>query len=197
MRPFVKRKLRAMSGTLVVVLSLAVAGLVALSVRRIELGREPGPTACSRVVDDVYQRSAQPFALRDATGEAVIEPAGMTVRTRHSTTKFSGGAGLSSRGRASERLLKENDVAYVLGELSIARDQNGATVRRVAVAENGRRLLVSNLSQSQLLVIERVWLWVGTAVFLTAAIVLPWAYYQRYHVRVAPARVAAESGAER
>src|SRR5215210_695704 len=33
-----------------------------------------------------YQRSAQAFVLRDATGEAIVDPGEMTVNTRHSVT---------------------------------------------------------------------------------------------------------------
>lgn len=54
------------------------------------------------------------------------------------------------------------------------------------VAENGRRLLVSNLSKEQLLFIERLWFWIGTSVFVLTAMVLAWSYYQRYQVSAVP-----------
>ena len=43
-----------MSTALVILLSLAVAGGLAWTVRRIELGREPKPTACTDIMDKVF-----------------------------------------------------------------------------------------------------------------------------------------------
>ena len=132
------------------------------------------------------ERSAQSFVLRDASGEAVVEPKGMTVRTRHVAGTFGSGGGVTSSKRVSERMLKEDDAAYVLGELSVTTAPNGARVRQVRVAENGRRLIVSNLSEEQLLFRERLWFWIGTFVFAMTVLMLSWSYYQRYYVSAAP-----------
>lgn len=58
MSPFFQRKLRAMSTALVILLSLAVAGLLAWRVRRLELAREPARSASSRVLDEVFGAGA-------------------------------------------------------------------------------------------------------------------------------------------
>jgi hypothetical protein len=134
----------------------------------------------------VWQRSAQSFVLRDPSGEVVIEPQEMSVRTRHSSTKFGNSGGMGRSERISERLLKENDVVYALGEMIVSPAANGTSVRKLRIAENGRRLLVSNLSEAELIFIERLWFWIGTSIFVIMAIVLAWAYYQRYHVHIAP-----------
>jgi hypothetical protein len=130
------------------------------------------------------QRSGQRFLVRDASGEALIEPHGMTVRTRHSVTRFSGMSG--SRGRSSERMLKEGDAAYVLGELVVVPSSGGACTRHVQMAEDGRRLLVSNYSRDELIRRERLWLWTGTIAFALSVGVMAWVYVQRYHVAGIP-----------
>jgi hypothetical protein len=129
-----------------------------------------------------FERSVHPFVLRDSTGDVVIEPSEMTVRTRHRTSKIAGGGSLGSGTRVIERMLWEGDDAYALGELTIATGTDGATDRRLSVAENGRRLLVSNLSEEQLSFFARLWFWLGAVVFGSALIVLIWAFYERYHV---------------
>ena len=130
----------------------------------------------------VRQRSAQPFVLRDASGEALIDPRGMTVRTRHSVTKLRGASGLTSRTRRSEQLLKEGDSAYVLGELAVEPSSSGASVLHVRLAEDGRRLLVSNYTRDELIRRERFWLWSGAIVFALSTAVLVWSNVQRFHV---------------
>jgi hypothetical protein len=132
-----------------------------------------------------YDRSAQPFVLRDASGEAVVEPRGLTVRTRHVATRFRP-AGPASGGRVTERMLLEGDTVYVQGELGERAGADGAAGRRLRVAADGRRLLVSTLPRERLLAVERTWLWAGTAAFVVAAAALAWAYYQRYHVTAIP-----------
>jgi hypothetical protein len=134
-----------------------------------------------------YERSANSFVVRDATGDAVIDPTGITVHTRHFTTSIgSGDAALGSGRRVSEKSLREGDEAYVLGELSVTTAPDGRAVRHVRIAENGRRLLVSNLSEGQLVFAARVWLWIGAVVAASSLIILIWAWHQRYHVINAP-----------
>src|SRR4051794_25760139 len=59
MSPFLRTRLRAMSTTLVIVLSLAVAAVLAWLVRRYEVERETRPsTAGSRVLDAVFTNGA-------------------------------------------------------------------------------------------------------------------------------------------
>jgi hypothetical protein len=96
------------------------------------------------------------------------------------------GGGITSNKRVSERLLKEGDVAYVLGELTVSPGPRGTSVRTVRVAQDGRRLLVSNLNEDQLFLIEKLWLWIGAAFFVTSVLVLAWSFYQRYQVNVVP-----------
>lgn len=50
-----------------------------------------------------YEQSLQPFLLRDVSGEAVIDPRGMTVRTRHSAASFGSDGGVSSSKRSLRR----------------------------------------------------------------------------------------------
>ena len=132
------------------------------------------------------ERSGQSFLIRDASGEAMIDPHDMTVRTRHSTTRYGGSAGLTSSRRTSERLLKEGDTAYVLGELRFSADVGGAHARSVGIAADGRRLLVSNLSEAELMRRERIQLWLGAAVSAASAMLLAWSYVQRYRVAGIP-----------
>jgi len=134
----------------------------------------------------VTERSAQPFILRDATGEAVIEPQGMSVRTRHSSGPFGSSGGVTSNRRVSEEMLKEDDVAYVLGELSVSVTPEGTTLRKLRVAENGRKLLVSNLDKENLLFVERLWFWIGLSLFLATVLLLAWSFFQRYQVKIMP-----------
>jgi len=132
-----------------------------------------------------FERSSQHFVLRDATGEVVVEPKDMHVRTRHRVTKFGSAAAVGTSGsRVTEETLREGDSAYALGELSVASASGDG--RRLRAAENGRRLLVSNLDEAHLVFVERVWFWTGTSVFVAVVLVLAWSYYQRYHVVVAP-----------
>jgi hypothetical protein len=134
----------------------------------------------------VVERSSQPFILRDTNGEATIEPQGMTVRTRHRAGTFGNGGGVTSSARVSERMLKEDDVAYVLGELSVNAAPDGTSPRRIRVAENGRRLFVSNFDKEDILFIERLWFWIGLSIFLAMLLLLAWSYFQRYQVKSVP-----------
>src|SRR3954467_2142536 len=54
MSPFLQRKFRTMSTTLVIIASFAAAGLLAWLVRRYETQREAAPTASSRVLSEVF-----------------------------------------------------------------------------------------------------------------------------------------------
>jgi hypothetical protein len=131
------------------------------------------------------ERSSQAFVLRDATGEATIDPSGATVRTRHSVTRFGGTGGLTSSRGTTERMLWEGDEAYVLGELALVR--SGSTVtRRVRLPEDGRRLVVSNYSEARLIVREMAWLVLGAVAVVISVSAITWGYAQRYQVRVLP-----------
>jgi hypothetical protein len=131
------------------------------------------------------ERSAQRFLLRDATGEVSIDPSGAVVRTRHSWSKFKSRSFVARR-RETERLLCEGDRAYVVGELSHEKRPTGVIERMVRASEDGRRLLVSNFTEAELIGQERLWIWGGTLVFLLTVLVLAWMYAQRYEVRVTP-----------
>ena len=131
------------------------------------------------------ERSAQRFLLRDATGEVSIDPSGAVVRTRHSWSKFKSRSFVARR-RETERLLCEGDQAYVVGELSHEKRPTGIIERIVRAPEDGRRLLVSNFTEAELIAQERLWIWGGTLVFLLSVLALAWMYAQRYEVRVAP-----------
>ena len=131
------------------------------------------------------ERSAQPFLLRDASGEVAIDPSGLTVRTRHSVTKFGHMGGITSSRRSTERMLWEGDQAYVLGELA-AVPAGGTTKRRVRLPEDGRRLIVSNYSEGQLIGREMVWLALGGLLVVLAVAAIFWGYAQRYQVAAMP-----------
>jgi len=131
------------------------------------------------------ERSAQRFLLRDATGEVSIDPSGAVVRTRHSWSKFKSRSFLARR-RETERLLCEGDQAYVVGELTHERRPTGVVERIVRAPEDGRRLLVSNFTEAELIGQERLWIWSGTLLFLLTALAVAWVYAQRYEVRVTP-----------
>jgi hypothetical protein len=131
------------------------------------------------------ERSAQRFLLRDATGVVSIDPSGAVVRTRHSWSKF-GSTTSVARRRQTERMLCEGDEAYVVGELSHEKRATGVVERIVRAPEDGRRLLVSNFTEAELIGQERLWIWGGTLVFLLTMLALAWVYAQRYEVPVAP-----------
>jgi hypothetical protein len=131
------------------------------------------------------ERSAQRFLLRDATGEVAIDPAGAVVRTRHVQSRFANGSFTSGR-RETERTLRDGDRAYVVGELALAKNVSGAVERTVRAPEDGRRLLVSNYSEAELMRQERIWIWSGTLLALLAAATLLWGYVQRYEVVTVP-----------
>lgn len=133
----------------------------------------------------IRERSSQAFLLRDATGEATIDPSGATVRTRHSVTRFAGSGGLTSSRRTTERMLWEGDEAYVLGELAFVRSGSAVT-RRVRLPEDGRRLIVSNYSEARLIAREAVWLVLGGVALVVSLSAIMWGYAQRYQVRVMP-----------
>lgn len=131
------------------------------------------------------ERSAQLFLLRDATGEVAIDPTGMTVRTRHSVTRFGGARHITAGPRTTERLLCEGDEAYVLGELAHV-PSGGGTVRRVRVPEDGRPLVVSNYSEDELVQRERYWLLSGALLLVVSVATVLWGYAQRYEVQTIP-----------
>jgi hypothetical protein len=131
------------------------------------------------------ERSAQRFLLRDATGEVAIDPSGAVVLTRHSQSRFGSSAFLSRRWE-TERMLREGDQAYVVGELSLEKRVTGVVGRTVRAPADGRRLLVSNYTEAELIAQERMWIWSGTLVFLLTVMALAWGYAQRYGVPVAP-----------
>jgi hypothetical protein len=136
----------------------------------------------------MYERSSQPFILRDNTGDVVVEPRDMHVRTRHRVTKFGSTSAVGTSGsRVTEETLREGDSAYALGELSIGSAPGDGP--RLRAAEDGRRLLVSNFDEAHLVFVERVWFWTGALVFVSAMLILVWSYHQRYHVVVAPGRL--------
>ncbi|MEP6729050.1 MAG: hypothetical protein ABJE10_00365 [bacterium] len=132
-----------------------------------------------------YEQSAETFLMRDASGDAIVEPHGMTVHTRH-TTSTSGGRGVGSTRRTIERMLEDGDDVYVLGELVVSISPGGATERRLRVAEDGRQLLVSTFGEEQLAFLARLWIWSGAIAFVLALVVLAWAYHQRFQVIVMP-----------
>ena len=131
------------------------------------------------------ERSAQRFLLRDATGEVAIDPSGAVVRTRHVQSQFGSGAFVSRR-RKTERMLREGDAAYVVGELALSKNMSGVIERSVRVPEDGRRLLVSNYTEAELLGQERIWIWSGALLSALTVAALVWGYVQRYEVRVTP-----------
>ena len=131
------------------------------------------------------ERSAQTFLLRDSSGEVAIDPAGLTVRTRHATTKFGNGGGITSSRRETERMLREGDEAFVLGEL-VTVPAAGATTRRVRLPEDGRRLIVSNYSEAQLIWREMFWLALGGLFVVLAVAAIFWGYAQRFQVVAMP-----------
>jgi hypothetical protein len=130
------------------------------------------------------ERSAQRFLLRDATGEVTIDPAGAVVRTRH--VQSPSGGGFLSRRRETERTLREGDAAFVVGELALSRNRSGALERSVRAPEDGRRLLVSNYTEAELIGQERIWIWSGALLSALAVAAMIWGYVQRYEVRIAP-----------
>ncbi|HEX7981696.1 MAG TPA: GIDE domain-containing protein [Gemmatimonadaceae bacterium] len=130
-------------------------------------------------------RSAQRFLLRDATGEVAIDPSGAVVRTRHVRSRFGDGAILLRR-RETERMLRDGDVAYVVGELSLAKNRSGVVERAVRAPEDGRPLLVSNYTEAELIGQERIWVWSGALLSALAVAALMWGYVQRFEVRVVP-----------
>jgi hypothetical protein len=131
------------------------------------------------------ERSAQAFLLRDSSGEVAIEPGGLTVRTRHSMTKYGKAGGLTSGRRTTERMLWEGDEAYVLGELATM-PNGGATTRRVRVPEDGRRLIVSNYSEAQLIWREMLILALGCVLVVLSVATIFWGYAQRFQIRAMP-----------
>jgi len=129
------------------------------------------------------ERSTQRFVLRDATGEVAIDPSCAVVRTRH-VSQF--GSVFTPYRRETERMLRDGDAAYVVGELELSRNKSGAVERSVRAPEDGRQLLVSNYTEKELIV--REWLWVLGGLLLCglATASLMWGYVQRYEVHVMP-----------
>lgn len=137
-----------------------------------------------------YSRSAESFVLRDATGDVIVDPDGITVRTKHSKSRFGNSGGVMNGARTSEELLKADDPAFALGELYITDGGCGTPVKHLRVAQDGRKLLVSNYSESELIWTEKMWMYVGGAVCVFSLLLLAWSFYQRYHVQVAPGVLA-------
>jgi hypothetical protein len=132
------------------------------------------------------ERSAQSFLLRDGSGEAVIDPHDITVRTEHTDGKSVSPSAVQFGQQILEHVLKADDIVYVQGELSVLVRSGGVTERTVRIAENGRPLLVSTYSKDRLLAMERAWLWLGLAIFALATLVLLWSFFERYHVKIIP-----------
>lgn len=132
------------------------------------------------------ERSGQRFVLRDATGDVIVDPEKMTVRTRHSSSRFGNAAGQMNGSRLTEELLKVDDQAFALGELSLVTDASGNTSKYLRIARDGRRLFVSNYSEAELISMERLWYGAGITICVLAILLLAWSYYQRYHVPTAP-----------
>lgn len=132
------------------------------------------------------ERSAQHFILRDATGDVVVDPKNINARTRHTTTRFGNAAGQLTGARVTENLLKEDDQAFALGELSISTDASGTTTKYLRVAKDGRRLLVSNYSESELISMSKLWCGMGLFICALSLMLLGWSYFQRYHVATTP-----------
>lgn len=124
--------------------------------------------------------------LRDASGEVVSDANGITARTSHITSIWGSSGSAIRRKRVYEKLLTESDSAYVLGQLNMTTAPDGSSERHLRVAENGRRLLVTNFSEEQLARMQRWWLWSGAALSAAAVLVLAWSYVQRYQVLTAP-----------
>lgn len=133
-----------------------------------------------------YTRSAQPFVLRDATGDVVIDPDGISVQTRHSKTQFGNSVGMMTGARTTEKLLKDGDPGFVLGELYLKSGNDGTSSKHVRVAQDGRRLFVSNYSEAELISMEKMWFAAGCIICALSFLLLGWSYYQRYQVIVAP-----------
>ncbi|MBC8086582.1 MAG: hypothetical protein H7Z40_04910 [Phycisphaerae bacterium] len=132
------------------------------------------------------QRSQQKFVLRDATGDVLIDPTSMSVNLRTSTARFGNSAGQLNGTRVTERLLKEGDAAYALGELSVMTSSDGVVTRHLRAAKDGRRLFVSNYTEEELVSMERVWMGLGGAVAVSCVLLLAWGYFQRFHVASTP-----------
>jgi hypothetical protein len=130
------------------------------------------------------ERSAQRILLRDTTGEVAIDPSGAVVRTRHVQSQFGGAFG--PYRRETERMLRDGDAAYVVGELAFSKNKFGAVERSVRAPEDGRRLLVSNYTEAELIRQEWIWIWSGMLLSALAVAALVWGYVQRYEVRVTP-----------
>ncbi|MEP6763172.1 MAG: GIDE domain-containing protein [Gemmatimonadaceae bacterium] len=133
-----------------------------------------------------WERSAQAFVLRDATGTVIIEPKDLSVHTKHMSSTWTDGNGFIVGKRAREQLLKVGDQAYVLGELAITPFPEGGDKRTLRVAQNGRPLLVSNYSEEELMSFEKLWFVVGVIVFAAAALFLAWCFYQRHRGLLTP-----------
>jgi len=105
------------------------------------------------------------------------------VRTRH-VSQF--GSVFAPYRRETERMLRDGDAAYVVGELELSRNKSGAVERSVRAPEDGRQLLVSNYTEKELIV--REWLWVLGGLLLCglATASLMWGYVQRYEAHVMP-----------
>lgn len=133
-----------------------------------------------------HEGSAQPFVLRDATGDVIIDPKGLTVRTTHLSSSLGSAWGITTSSmRRTERMLLEGDAAFVQGELYDV--QRGEVAERhVRVAQNGKRLFVSTYTEAQLIAMERVWLFAGLALCAVAAALLAWGWVQRYNVTTVP-----------
>lgn len=135
------------------------------------------------------ERSAQPFVLRDATGDVLVDPSSISVHTKHLTTRLGNGKGQFTGASVTEHLLKDGDAGYLLGDLHITTSAKGETVRRIRASESGRRFFVSNYSEEELVSMEKIWVVAGLIVFTLLALLLVWGWYQRYRVTSMPGTV--------
>jgi len=132
------------------------------------------------------ERSHQQFVLRDSTGDVLVDSTSMSVQTRPLAFRRGNSARQLNGTRATERLLKEGDTAYALGEFSTGTTSDGVLTRHLRIAKDGTRLFVSNYSEEELMSMERLWMWLGGLIALTCVVLLAWGYFQRYHVATAP-----------
>lgn len=135
------------------------------------------------------ERSTQPFVLRDATGDVVIDPVSISVHTKHLTTRLGNGKGQLTGASVTEHLLKDGDPGYVLGDLHITTSAKGETVRRIKPGASGRRFFVSNYSEEELVSMEKLWAVAGLFVFTLLTLLLAWSWYQRYRVPNMPGTI--------
>ena len=132
-----------------------------------------------------YGRSTQLFALHDASGDIVIDPARASVYSSHFETSRNTAIGRLSNMREDEYMLFANDTAYVVGEVSEV-SVGGATRRELHAPIDGRTYVISNFSQAQLMGMQQAWKWAGIFAFVVSVLVLGFSCYERYGVNAVP-----------